>query len=186
MDSTCLQQFSTDLQIGDSILDDIIEYSANSNSLIDNVEDTIGLPSIDELMFKSKAIVETKRQEIPIMSGNNLNSFINNPTNYNNKSQFITKSKLEDICHRIVQEMNYLGLCVINNFMEEFGNNILLEVMNLYNTVFLILYQFCLYSTHKVRGRSFIELSKIKRNLNFYHYFKKLLTFNHIKQVILY
>jgi len=135
MDSTCLEQFSPDLLSGDSILDRIIEYVPNNDNLTDTNEGTIGPPLTDELMFESKLIIETTSQQIPTIINNGSNSLNNNLNNSNISSKPNISAKIQNICHQIVRDMNYLGMCVIDNLMEELGNYIRLDVISLYNTV---------------------------------------------------
>jgi hypothetical protein len=43
--------------------------------------------------------------------------------------------KINDICQKVIREMNSLGVCIVDNFMEEIGDFIYQEVINLYKTV---------------------------------------------------
>jgi hypothetical protein len=128
MDSECLEQFSSHLQ-----LDHLIEYVPNNSNIIDSIEGTIDLPSIEQLIFKSKAKVETLTPETPTIINSSLQSFDSNII-ANIESN---NSKIDNICHKIIREMNYLGVSIIDNFFKELGDNILVEVINLYNTVLL-------------------------------------------------
>jgi hypothetical protein len=128
MNSECLEQFSSHLE-----LDHLIEFVPNNSNIIDSIESTIDLPSIEELIFKSKVKVETLTPETPTIINSSLQSF-NNNISANIESN---NSKIDNICHQIIRQMNYLGVSIIDNFLKEFGDNILLEVMNLYNTVLL-------------------------------------------------
>jgi hypothetical protein len=136
MDSTNLDQFAFDLQLDDEIRDQMSQYMQNNEDFKEDNNEPIGLPTSDTLVHRNRDIANTASFEMSTFI--NKNFILNDKCEYMIDIQTIKQKlslKINDICQKVIREMNSLGVCVVDNFMEEIGDFIYQEVINLYKTV---------------------------------------------------
>jgi hypothetical protein len=136
MDSKSLDQFAFDLQLDDEIRDQMSQYMENNEDFKEDNNEPTGLPTTDTLVHRNRDIANTASFEMSTFINKNL--ILNDKCEYMVDIQTIKQKlslKINDICQKVIREMNSLGVCIVDNFMEEIGDFIYQEVINLYKTV---------------------------------------------------
>jgi len=136
MDSKSLDEFAFDLQLDDEIRDQMSQYMQNNQDYKQNNND-----SIDKLMQNNKEVSTSTyamSTYTDLSSATNQNQIMNHKNQYHidiERAESKILLKIDDICHQIIRDMNGLGVCCIDNLMEQIGEFILQEVTYLYETV---------------------------------------------------
>ena len=148
MDNNYLDQICIDFQLNDQILDEMTQMYVQNNGvqpLSDNCVQNDG-----NECNKSSEAMEIPQNSLQNYFQTNCDDFhsvpkfdpivedkIDNSCNeyliqkYKNK----INAKIDDYCMKIIRDMNTIGVCIIDHFLEDLGEFILQEVTHLYQTV---------------------------------------------------